>query len=105
MQIARPLKSGVRLFLRGVLLVSFPTAAFQPSDAGLEGAWALVANTYKGRLEITRSGSGYTGRVFFSVVGSWEPIDRISYNSRSGEVGFVRVGPNQSTAAPSPVIA
>lgn len=94
MRIARPLKSGVPLFLLGVLLVSFPTAAFQPSAAGLDGTWALVANNYQGRLEFTRSGSGYTGRVAFSG-GSWEPIDRISYNSRSGEVAFVRVIPNQ----------
>jgi hypothetical protein len=66
-----------------------PGATAPPSLAsGLVGTWSINAAGDLGRIEFSVAGSGFDGRIRFDVLGTWEPLQDISFDGRA--VRFVR---------------
>jgi hypothetical protein len=57
-------------------------------SGSISGRYNLVANNYKGYLEISSDMTG--GRIFFDIGNSWEEISNLTYNSSTGEIYFTR---------------
>ena len=72
----------------GTTTVSPGTAAPPSLAAGLAGAWSINAAGDLGRIEFSVAGSGFSGRIWFDVLGVWEPLQDISFDGRA--VRFVR---------------
>lgn len=61
----------------------------------LSGEWRINANNYRGRLEFTREGDHYRGRVFFEDVRQWEPLIHIRFDRERGWIEFDRPNSQQ----------
>lgn len=62
---------------------------------GIEGQWLITANNSPGKLEFSRVGKAWGGRIWFDVWGQWEALTDIRFNARTGELQFARPGANQ----------
>ena len=60
---------------------------------GLAGTWAINANGYTGKLELSDSAGRLSGRVWFDAHGVWEDLRGFSFDGRT--LRFLRPGPNQ----------
>jgi len=61
----------------------------------IEGQWLITANNSPGKLEFSRVGKAWGGRIWFDVWGQWEALTDIRFNARTGELQFARPGANQ----------
>jgi hypothetical protein len=69
------------------------------SAAAIAGTWAVNANGYQGKLELTESGGRLTGRIWFDAHQRWEDLTRISYDPAGKTLRFTRPGPSQDYTA------
>jgi hypothetical protein len=73
---------------------STPAATSTSANAGgLAGAWAINANGYTGKLELSEAGGRLSGRVWFDAHRVWEDLRDFSFDGRT--LRFLRPGPNQ----------
>jgi hypothetical protein len=57
-------------------------------SSSLAGTWSITAAGDLGRIEFSVAGSGFSGRIWFDVLGAWEPLQDISFDGRA--VRFMR---------------
>jgi hypothetical protein len=73
---------------------STPAATSSTANSGgLAGTWAINANGYTGKLELSESGGRLSGRVWFDAHRVWEDLRDFSFDGRT--LRFLRPGPNQ----------
>jgi hypothetical protein len=73
---------------------STPAATSTTANAGgLAGTWAINANSYTGKVELSESGGRLSGRVWFDAHRVWEDLHDFSFDGRT--LRFLRPGPNQ----------
>ena len=73
---------------------STPAATSTTANAGgLAGTWAINANGYTGKLELSEAGGRLSGRVWFDAHRVWEDLRDFSFDGRT--LRFLRPGPNQ----------
>ncbi len=53
------------------------------------GAWNMNANGFDHKLEVSRSGNGYTGRMTDDK-GGWDPLEGVTFDPATGAVEFTR---------------
>ena len=70
-----------------------PAPATSPSASALAGTWAINANGYTGKLELSESGGRLSGRVWFDAHRVWEELRDFSFDGRT--LRFLRPGPSQ----------
>ncbi len=56
---------------------------------GAEGTWEVSFNNYRGKMEVQRSGSSWSGRLWLDAHQRWEQLTNISYSS-TGRLEFTR---------------
>ena len=69
------------------------TSYTKPSNTNtsIVGNWYFYqCDKYSANLEIRGSGGNLTGRINFHILGQWEPITNIRYNSSTGQISFFR---------------
>ena len=69
----------------------YQTQAFSNGHpVSILGKWNVVACGFPAIIEINGSASNMTGRINYTVLNTWEPIENIQYNSSTGQVSFKR---------------
>jgi len=68
-----------------------PPVGHEPCGGRLHGAWNLTTNSNGAKLEVSGTAGGYSARVFYAIVGKWEPLEQITLDAGSCKVSFVRI--------------
>ena len=58
-------------------------------SGGADGTWEVSFNNYRGKMELQRSGSSWSGRLWLDAHQRWEQLTNISYSS-TGRLEFTR---------------
>ncbi len=61
-----------------------------PRSQGIGGKFALNANGYGGKIEVSGAGASPTIRMYYDVTGKWETMTNVRYNEATGELSFTR---------------
>jgi tetratricopeptide (TPR) repeat protein len=61
-----------------------------PASGPVDGTWEVSFNNYKGKMELQRSGSGWSGRIWLDAHQRWEQLTNVSYSSSTGRMEFTR---------------
>ena len=59
-------------------------------SGGVEGTWEVSFNNYRGKMELQRSASGWSGRLWLDAHQKWEQMTNISYDPGTGRLEFTR---------------
>ena len=59
-------------------------------SGGVDGAWEVSFNNYRGKMELQRSSSGWSGRLWLDAHQKWEQLTNISYDPGTGKLEFTR---------------
>lgn len=78
---------------RGLASTPAPADTGSPAGSALAGTWAIDANGFKGKLEVTETGGRLSGRVWFDAHKIWEDLRDFSFDGRT--LRFLRPGPGQ----------
>lgn len=74
-------------------LTPAPADTGSPAGSALAGTWAIDANGFKGKLEVTETGGRLFGRVWFDAHKVWEDLRDFSFDGHT--LRFLRPGPGQ----------
>ncbi len=66
------------------------TSGGKSCDSPLDGAWQLDQNGHIGRIEFSRAGGGWTGRVYFDEYRKWEPLTDVKFDVTQCRLTFFR---------------
>jgi hypothetical protein len=66
------------------------TQPVPPASGPVDGTWEVSFNNYKGKMELQRSGSGWSGRIWLDAHQRWEQLTNVSYSSSTGRMEFTR---------------
>jgi hypothetical protein len=58
-------------------------------SGGVDGTWDVSFNNFRGKMELQRSGSSWSGRIWLDAHQRWEQLTNISYSS-TGRLEFTR---------------
>ncbi len=58
-------------------------------SGGVDGTWEVSFNNFRGKMELQRSGSSWSGRLWLDAHQRWEQLTNISYSS-AGRLEFTR---------------
>jgi hypothetical protein len=59
-------------------------------SGGVDGAWEVSFNNYRGKMELQRSSSRWSGRLWLDAHQKWEQLTTISYDPGTGRLEFTR---------------
>jgi len=60
------------------------------TPGGVDGTWEVSFNNFRGRMELQRSGSGWSGRLWLDGNRQWEQLTNITYDPGTGRLEFTR---------------